>query len=64
VSALLDRFRRAGQRPTLIDKINDETCIDTLNGMQMACGARGQELTIEEIQAFARRRVELRKERK
>ncbi len=63
MSAILDRFRRTGQRPTLIDKIEEETCLDTLNGMQRAIGARGQELTMDEIQAFARRRAELRKGR-
>jgi len=63
VSALIDRFRRTGRCPSLTEKIEDETDIAVLNGMQAACGARGQELTMEEIEAFARRRVELRKGR-
>jgi hypothetical protein len=61
MSPLLDLYRRTGRRPTLIDKIEAEESLDELNGMQMSCGARGQELTIDEIEAFARRRAELKK---
>lgn len=61
MSALLDHYRHTGKCPTLIEKIEHETDLAVLNGMQASCGARGQELTMQEIEAFSRRRVELRK---
>lgn len=58
MTRLIDLFKRTG-RVTLIDKISDTSCPQTLDAMQAACGARGQMLTDDEIAAFARRRVEL-----
>lgn len=57
---LLDRHRN-GEAITLIRKIEAETSLVELNAMQKAIGERGEDLTIQELQAFARRRAELRK---
>lgn len=57
---LLDKARR-GVPVTLIDKIEAETCVDTLEAMRAALLGREVVLTAEQEQAFARRRVELLK---
>jgi len=60
MSALLERYRRTGQRPTLAEKVRAETSLAELDAMQAHCGARGRELSDDERAAFALRRIELR----
>ena len=64
MSQLLARYRTTRQRQTLTDKVRAETCLATLDAMQAACGARGQELNADELQAFTLRRAELMKGRR
>jgi hypothetical protein len=52
---------RSGQRVTLIDKIEAETCLETLTAMRDAVTARG-ELTRDTAAAFTRRATQLQKE--
>ncbi len=61
MTAPLVAMARAGRTVTLIDKIEHETDLEILNGMQRGRNKYGPELTTEEIQAFARRRAELRR---
>lgn len=52
---------RAGERVTLLDKIEAEESLAELEGMRVALAARQVELTEAQEQAFARRRVELQR---
>lgn len=51
-------------KSTLLYKIEHEADLDELNLMQKGRNKYGPELTVEEMQAFARRRAELKRARK
>lgn len=57
---LVATFLATGRLPSLEDKIAAETDVEDLNHLQRGASAR-RELTVAEIQAFARRRAEIRK---
>lgn len=58
MTGLIARARR-GERITLIDKIEAETCLADLDEMRLALSARGQVLSEAEARAFALRRAEI-----
>ena len=49
--------------PTLTDKIGTEGNLETLAAMKASCLLRHEKLTEDEFAAFARRKVELMRER-